>query len=121
MQLRHAAIVAVEERQEVRGQVVLVARVQRAHDAEVDGGIARVRRVRHVHEDIARMHVGVEKVVLEHLREENLHAVFAQLLEVGAEFAQLRDVGNLHAVHALHHHHIHSAQVPIDRRHMNDG
>ena len=44
-----------------------------------------------------------------------------ELLEVGAQFAQLCDVRNLHAINALHHHYIHPAQVPVDRGHMNDG
>jgi hypothetical protein len=39
VQLRDASVIALEEREEVLGQVVLVARIERADDAEVDGGV----------------------------------------------------------------------------------
>ena len=84
VQLGHAPVVAVEEGQQVLGQVVLVARVERADDAEVHRDIARVRRVVDHHEDVAGVHVGVEEVVAEHLGEEDLHAVLRQQLHVHA-------------------------------------
>jgi hypothetical protein len=45
VQHRDAPVVAVEHGQEVLGEVVLVARVERADDAEVDRGVARARGV----------------------------------------------------------------------------
>jgi hypothetical protein len=87
-------VVAIEHRQEILRQVALVARLKRADDAEIDRRVARLLRVVDQHEDIARMHVGVEEVVAEHLREENLHAVFRQPGEVGAARAQLREVAD---------------------------
>ena len=41
VQRRDAVVVALEEREEVLGEVVLVARVERADDAEIDRGVAR--------------------------------------------------------------------------------
>ena len=63
VQLRHAPVVALEERQEVLGQIHLVARAQAADDAEIDRHVEWVLGVGHVDEDVARMHVGVEEVV----------------------------------------------------------
>ena len=40
MQFRHAAVVAVEEGQEVLGQIALVVGIECPHDAEVDRDIA---------------------------------------------------------------------------------
>src|SRR5579863_3441679 len=71
VQLGHAAVVAVEDREEVLRQVVLVARIERADDAEVDGRVARVLRILRQHEDVPRVHVGVEEIVAEHLGEED--------------------------------------------------
>ena len=71
VQHRDPAVVALEEGEEVAGEVELVARVERADDAEVDRGVARVRGIADVHEDVSRVHVGVEEVVAEHLREED--------------------------------------------------
>ena len=73
------AVVAIEHRQEIFGEVVLVARIERADDAEIHGGVFGLRRIVDEHEDVARVHVGVEEVVAEHLREEDLHAVLRQL------------------------------------------
>ena len=102
-------VVAIEHGEEVLGEVVLVARIQRADDAEVHGRIARLRRVVGQHEDVARVHVGMEEVVPEHLREEDLDAILGQALEVRAHFAQPVDVADRHAVDALHHHHVGAA------------
>ena len=66
----HTAIIALEEGEEVLREVVLVDFVQRAHDAEVERNIAAVQ----VHQDVARMHVGMEETVAEHLGEKDLHA-----------------------------------------------
>ena len=72
VQLRDAPVVAVEHREEILRQIVLVARIERADDAEVDRRVARLLRIVDQHEDVAGMHVGVEEVVAEHLREEDL-------------------------------------------------
>ena len=84
MQPRDAVVVALEESEEVLGQVVLVARIERADDAEIDGRVARMLRVVEQHEDVAGVHVGMKEVVAEHLREEDLDAVLGEPLDVGA-------------------------------------
>ncbi len=58
------------------------------------------------------MHVGVEEIVTERLREKDLHAVLGQALDVRAAPLQLRDVVDQHAVHALHHHHVLARSSP---------
>ena len=69
-------------------------------------------------QDVARVHVGVEEAVAKHLREENLHARARQLLDVDALLAQRRDLRDRRAVHALHHHHLGRAVVPVHLRHQ---
>ena len=112
-----APVIAIEHREEILGEVVLVARIERADDAEVDRRIARIGRIVDEHEDVAGVHVGVEEVVAEHLREEDLHAVLGELADVRAGRAQPRHVADGHAVDALHHHHVHAAVVPV---HLGD-
>ena len=116
--MRDLAVVAIEHRQEIFGEVVLVARIERADDAEIHRGVFGLRRVVDEHEDVAGVHVGVEEVVLEHLREEDLHAVLGQPPDVGAGFAQARHVGDLHAADAFHDHDRGPAEVPVHRRHI---
>ena len=118
MQPGDPVVVAVEEGEEILGQVVLVALVERAHDAEVDRAVLRVFRVLELHEDVARVHVGVEEVVPQHLREEDRHAVFREALDVGAAPAQLVHVADDDAVDAFHHHHFRAAVVPVHLRHV---
>ena len=84
VQQRDAPVVAIEHRQEILGQVVLIAGIERADDAEVDRGVARPARIVDQHEDVARVHVGVEEIVAEHLGEEDAHAVLGELADVGA-------------------------------------
>ena len=89
MQPCDAVVIAIEEGEEVLGEVVLVARVERADDAEIDGRVARMLRIVEQHEDVAGVHVGMEEVVPEHLREEDLDAVLGEPLDVGAAAAEL--------------------------------
>jgi len=74
---RHAPVVAAEEGEEVLRQVVLVDCGEPAHDPEVERDVAPLR----VHQDIARVHVGVEEAVAEHLGEEDLHPLRASCLK----------------------------------------
>src|SRR5690554_6057769 len=77
MQLGHLAVIPAEEREQVAGQVALVVWRQGTHNAEIDGDVFRVGRVGDVDKNVARVHVGVEEAVPEHLGEENLHTFFA--------------------------------------------
>ena len=70
---------------------MLIARVERADDAEVHGDVLRLLGVRHVDEDVAGVHVGVKEVVAEHLREEDLDAVLGEPLDVVCRRLQLVD------------------------------
>ena len=80
MRLRDAAVVAAEEGEEVLREVVLVDLGERAHDAEVERDVASVVG----DEDVARVHVGVEEAVAEHLREEDLDAGARERRDVDA-------------------------------------
>ncbi len=112
VQQRHAVVVTLEERQEVLRQVILVKLRQRPDDAEIQRDIAAEGLGRHAHQDVAGMHVGVEKAVAEDLREEDLHTVARQLVHVDAGLAQLGRMRDAHTVHALHHEHLGGAPVP---------
>ncbi len=116
VQLRDASIVVIEERREVGRQIVLIARFERADDAEIDGRIAWVLGIIEQHEDVAWVHVGMEEVVAECLRKEDLDTVLREPLNIGAATLQLLDIVDEHAMHALHHHDILAAKVPIDLR-----
>src|SRR5476649_1157503 len=118
VQLRHAAVVTLEEGEQVARQVVLVFRGQAADDAAVDRNVLRAPRVDGADEDVARVHVGVEETVAEYLGEEDLHAALGEHFHVGALVGQGGEVGDLHAVDALHHQHFGAAPVPIHLRHV---
>ncbi len=94
----------------------MIARLQRTHDAEVDRGIARVLRVLDLHENIAGMHVGMEKIIAEHLREKDLDPVRRELGDIRARGTQPLEIVDDDSVDALHHHDVHPAVVPEDFR-----
>ena len=57
-------------------------------------------------EDVARVHVGVEEAVAEHLREEDLDAGARELRSMSMPAcASSSTLPDRHAVHALHDHH----------------
>ena len=87
VQPRDFAIVLIEEREQIARQVVLVLVGQRADDRAVDRDVARALRIGDVDEDVPRVHVGVEEVVDEYLREERLHSALREQLHVGAACA----------------------------------
>ncbi len=116
VQLGYAAVITVEKGVEVLRQIALVGVQQRADDAEVHRQVGRVVRVGSIDEDVARVHVGVEEVVLEHLGEEDLHPALGQQLQVHIAFAQGGDVGYRNAADALHHDNAAAGVVPDDLR-----
>ncbi len=75
VQLRNPLVVTPEEGGEVLRQVLLVVFGQRADDAEVQRDVAAKGRRVQAHLDVARVHVGVEEAVAEHLGEEDRHAI----------------------------------------------
>ncbi len=117
MRLRDAPVVAVEERQEILREVALVALAERAHDAEVEGDVAALRFALGADENVARVHVGVEEAVAEHLREEDLHARTGERGNVDPLLFEVFPLRNRDAVHPLHHHHPLRAKVPVHLGH----
>src|SRR5690606_21583219 len=69
MELGDPLVVASEEGEEVLGKVVLVELRERADDAEVQRDVAVEVLAVDADQDVARMHVGVEEAVAEHLGE----------------------------------------------------
>src|SRR4051794_20152670 len=102
VQLCDAAIVAVEECDEVLGQIVLIARIQATHNAEVHGRIARMLRVIEQYKNIAGMHVCMKEVVPKGLREKDFNTILGEPLNVRAASLQFGDIVHEHAAHTLH-------------------
>ncbi len=118
MQLRDAPVIALEECKQVTRQVILIFRGQAADDAAIDGDVLRAPRIDGADENVAGVHVSVEKAVAEYLGEEDLHAALGEHFHVGALIGQRREVGDLNAVDALHHQHFRPTPVPVDLRHV---
>ena len=118
MQLRHPAVVAVEEGEEVLGEVALVLLRQAAHDAEIHRDVARPIGMGAIDEDVARMHVGVEEVVAHQLGEEDLHPALGERPQIDAGGAQRIDVADRDPRDPLHHHHPAPRVLPVHFRHV---
>src|SRR5690554_3058181 len=114
VQLGHLAVIPAEERQQVAGQVAFIVRGQGSDNAEIDGNVFGIRRVGNVHKDVARVHVGVEEAVPEHLGEKDLHAFLGQHFHVHAGISQSVHIGNGNAVDALHHQYGLAGVIPVD-------
>ena len=84
-----AVVIAVEKGEEVDGEIAFVVVGQRADDAEIEGDVAVVGG----DQNVAGVHIGMEKAVAEDLCEEDFHAVigkFVQIDAVGFEFGDFR-------------------------------
>ena len=116
---RHAVVVAAEEREEVLREIALVALRQRAHDAEVERDVLAVVGAVGRDEDVARVHVGVEEAVAEHLREEDLDAGARQPLQVDARARRARSTWpiGMPAIRSITMHFA-AAPVPVHRGHQ---
>ena len=108
----HPCVVAAEEGKEVLGKIILVAVGQRADDAEIERDITAVRSDKNV----AGVHVGVEKTIAEYLGKKDFNAGGREFGEVDAIGAQLVDLRNRRALHALHDHDGRGAPVPVNFR-----
>ncbi len=84
MHLRGALIVAGDEAEQDFGEEAPLLRAEPAHDAEVDGHQPAVG----VDEQIARMHVGVEKAVAQRVAQEALDHIAAERRQIEALGAQ---------------------------------
>ena len=114
MQLRHFTVVAAENSEQIATQVILVRVRQAADDGAVHADIGWVGRIGGVHKDVARMHVGMKEAVLKHLGEKNLHAAFAQQLQVGTPGTQRLNIGDGNARYTLHGQHVAAGVVPVN-------
>src|SRR5205814_6894504 len=99
MRGRYSMVVAAEESEEILSEVILVGLRERAHDAEVEGDVFAVVRGVGGDEDVARMHVGVEEAVAEHLREKDLDAGAGEAGDVDVVFAQSIELVDRYARH----------------------
>ena len=106
MQLRHPPVIAMEKRQKIFRQVLLVGGTQGTDDAEVHGDVAGIVRMLGVDEDIAGMHVGVKETIAEYLGKKNLHPTFRQLLQIHPAPPQFGDIAHGDTVDPLHHQHL---------------
>ena len=114
MQLGDTMVITIEKRQEVMRDVLLVARVQCTDDAEVDRCVFGMLRIVYLYENVAGVHVGMEEVVFEHLREENLHAILRKPLDVCPGRLQRFHIADGNTVDALLHENASATVVPVD-------
>ena len=108
----NALVVATEEGKEILREVIFVGISQCADDAEIEGDIATVRG----DEDVAGVHVGMEKTIAENLGEKDFDAGSRQFGEIDAIGAQPVDLRDRCALHALHDHHGRRAEIPVNFR-----
>ena len=64
--------------QQIAGEVIQILFVYLANNRTVDRHVARVIGFGAVDEDVAWVHIGMEKAVAKNLGEENLHATLGQ-------------------------------------------
>ena len=81
MQFGDPSVVSSEEGQEIVGQIVFVKVRQGADDAEVQGDVVSKMGPSISNQDVAGMHIGVEKTITEDLGEENFDPFGRQLFE----------------------------------------
>ncbi len=72
VQCRDAVVVALEEREEILREIVLVEVGERADDPEIQRDIAPEGRFGDADLDVARVHVRMKEPIAEHLREKDL-------------------------------------------------
>ena len=114
MQGRHTLVVAAEKGQKVLRQIFLVELGQRANDAKVQRDIAPEAIGLQADHDVSRVHVRMEETITKHLGKENGHAITRQLGDVNTGVTQTLHLTDGHALHALHHHHIGVAVIPVN-------
>ena len=118
VQAYNLPVVAVEKSQQVLRQISLVLLGKRAHDGAVKTNVGWVFRVCDVNKHIARVHVGMKKVLPEHLGEEDFHAEKAELCKVHpGGLHDLHLVGGC-AVYALHDHYFAPGEIPVHERNI---
>ncbi|CWP22091.1 Uncharacterised protein [Neisseria meningitidis] len=102
-----APVIAVEKGEEIDGEITFVVIGQRADDTEIEGDVAVVGG----NQNIAGVHIRVEKAVAEDLREKDFHAVIGEFVQIDAVCFEFGDVGNRRAVHPFDCQHVAGAVV----------
>ena len=113
MQLRHAFVISLKEGTEVLRQIFFIDFGERTHNAKIKRDVATKRSRCETHLDVAGVHVSMKKAVTKHLREKNRDAISGKFFHVHASIPQALCLAYGHAVHALHHHDIGHAIVPV--------
>ena len=113
-----ALVIAPEKGQKILRQITFIVVGKGTNDTEIERDIATFLVPIGGHQNIARMHIRVEKTIAENLREKYLHAHAAQPWQVNAKRAQLIYLRHRGAPHALHHHDARGTPIPMYFRHQ---
>ena len=108
-----AVIVARDEAVEDLGEEAPLLRRQPAHDAEVDRRDAALC----IHEQISRMHVGVEEAIAQRVAQEGLHQRAPERRQIEPARFQRGAIGERRAVDPFEREHAARGALPVDRRH----
>ena len=112
MQFGHPFVVTPEKSREILRQIFFVEFCEGAHDAKVKGDVAPKCVGFQAHLNVARMHIGMEKTVTKHLREEQGHTIPGQLRNVDARIAQAFYLADRYTDHTLHDDDFGVAKIP---------
>ena len=121
VRLGDALVIATEEGEEVLREVIAINIGQRADDAEIERDVLPKRPRRIAHKNVARVHVGMEEAVAEHLGEKDLDPGARQLLEIDTRGHDAVELADRNAVHALHDDHALAAIIPMHLGHAQQG
>ena len=114
MQFGDAAIVAVEDRHEIFGEIILIFARELTDDAVIDRDETRVvlaRRIA-VDPDVAGVCIGMKEIIAEHLRIEHADALRGQRPAVDAGGVQRSDIVAGNAVDAFESEHALGSVAP---------
>ncbi len=97
MQLGDTCVIALEQRDEILRQPVLIRFGQRTHDAEIQRNKARLFHARGIHPDVAGVCIRMEKIVAKYLLVEQANTFGGELLAVDAGGIDRYDIVATHA------------------------
>ena len=117
MHLCDAQVVARDETVENFGEEAPLLRTQPPHDAEVYGSELAVV----VDEQVARMHVGMEKAVAHGVAQERLNDDLSELRQVVAFRGERAAIRQRRAVDPFERQHVLRGEIPVHRRHAEIG
>ena len=111
------AVILVEDRHEIFGEVILVLLAELADDAEIQCNESARSRSIGIDPDVAGMGVGMEIIVAEHLLVEDAHRFCRQRLAVDAALVEFGNGVGGNAMHTLHDQDFFAGQRPDHFRH----